>query len=367
MNSVLKRIAECGQSIWYDNIRRGMIASGELQRLIDDGVVGVTSNPTIFQKAIGESGDYDEALREMAVGDLRADEIYDTLAVQDIQAACDLFLPVYERMDRRDGFVSIEVNPHLAHDTRRTVAEARRLHAAVGRPNVMIKIPGTEEGLPAIQTALGEGINVNVTLIFGVDVYARIMEAYMAGVETFVESGGDAAGLASVASFFVSRVDTLVDGVLANKGDEAQPLLGKAAVANSKLAYERYQQVFAGERFAALRAKGARVQRPLWASTSTKNPSYSPTMYVDSLIGLDTVNTMPQVTLDAVRGGMDVAETVTKQVDQARRVIDQLAARGILIDEVTNDLRIAGVKAFADSYDKLLADVEAKRQGIAAA
>lgn len=364
MNPTLKQLSEQGQSIWYDNIRRGMLVSGEMQALIDDGVVGVTSNPSIFQKAIGQSSDYDDALRSLTERDLDTFAIYDALTIEDIQMTADLFRPVYDRTNGADGFVSLEVNPKLAYDTDATIAEARRLFTAVDRPNVMIKIPGTDEGIPAIRAVIGGGINVNVTLIFAVSVYEKIMTAYMDGLEDLLAAGGDPAKVASVASFFVSRVDTAVDKQLdarIDAGDASlSDLRGQAAIANSKLAYARYQEVFAGSRFANLRAKGARVQRPLWASTSTKNPAYRDTLYVDTLIGPDTVNTVPPQTLDAIRRGITVAQTVTQDVDQARDLISRLESLGISMDQVTADLRTAGVKAFADAFDALLADLQKK-------
>lgn len=369
MHPTIKKIADCGQSIWYDNIRRGMLHSGEMQQLIDEGVVGVTSNPTIFQKAICESGDYDDELRRLVADGLSAEQIYDQLTIEDIRTTADLFRPVYDRTDRRDGFVSIEVNPRLAFDTKATIAEARRLFKTVSRPNVMVKIPGTEEGLDAIKTAIGEGINVNVTLIFGIGPYERIMDAYLHGLETFLSAGGDPTRIASVASFFVSRVDSVVDKQLQQRIDSGDPecrdLLGKAAVANSKLAYARYKAIFTGHKFASLQARGARVQRPLWASTSTKNPDYSPTLYVAPLIGPDTVNTVPHVTLDAIRAGFDVIATVERDFDQAYGMLERINKLGIDMEKVTTDLRIAGVKAFADSFEQLIADVESKREAIA--
>jgi transaldolase len=343
MHPILKQLAECGQSIWYDNISRGMLASGAMQALIDEGVVGVTSNPSIFQKAICDSGDYDAALQELVAQGKSAAEIYDELTLADIRATADLFATVYDR----------------------TIAEARRLFAAVSRPNVMIKIPGTEEGLPAIRTAISEGINVNVTLIFSADVYERVMESYAHGIEDRLAARQDVNKIASVASFFVSRVDTAVDKQIADDPD-ASDLLGKAAVANSKMAYQRYLAFFEGPRFKPLAAKGANIQRPLWASTSTKNAAYSPTLYVDTLIGPNTVNTMPPVTLDAVREGIPVAVTVTEGLDEARQVLARLAERGVSMEQVTEDLRMAGVKAFADAFNKLMSDIESKRASVAA-
>jgi transaldolase len=361
---MLKKLADCGQSIWYDNIRRGMLASGAMQALIDEGVVGVTSNPTIFEKAIAHSSDYDDQIRDLIDSGKSTPEIFDALALDDIAATADLFRPVYDRSGGCDGYVSIEVNPHLAHDTERTIAEARRLFSTLDRPNIMVKIPGTPEGIPAIATAISEGINVNVTLIFSVDAYREIMQAYLDGLDELVVRGGDPSKVASVASFFVSRVDTAVDAQLAKRGD-LHHLRGKAAVANSKLAYQEYLKVFTGDRFAALKANGARVQRPLWASTSTKNPEYAPTIYVDTLIGPDTVNTVPPVTLDAIRAGINVKTTVTAGLAEANDAFDQLEKAGIDMNQVTEDLRTAGVKAFADSYDQLLASLESKRLAIA--
>ncbi|HRX83599.1 MAG TPA: transaldolase [Phycisphaerae bacterium] len=364
MHPMLKKLADCGQSIWYDNIRRGMLASGEMQALIDDGVVGVTSNPSIFEKAIAHSNDYDEQIRALIDAGHGTAEIFDSLALADIGAAADLFRPVYDRTDGHDGYVSIEVNPHLAHDTDATIAEARRLFRTLDRPNIMVKIPGTPEGIPAIATAIGEGINVNVTLIFSVDAYRDIMQAYLTGLQRLGDAGGKLNKVASVASFFVSRVDTVVDKQLAQSG-AAKDLLGKAAIANSKLAYQAYLEVFDGPAFGALRQRGARVQRPLWASTSTKNPDYPKTLYVDTLIGPDTVNTVPPVTLDAIREGITVKPTLTADVDAARKELERLKAAGISLEQVTEDLRTAGVKAFADSYDQLLASLESKRLAMA--
>ena len=292
MHPVLKKLADCGQSIWYDNVRRGMLDGGDMQALVDDGVVGVTSNPTIFMKAVTESDDYDEQIRRMASGGHDAPAIYDALTIEDIGRTADLFLPVYERTDRRDGFVSIEVSPKLAYDTQRTLAEAQRIYRALDRPNVMIKIPGTAEGLPAIEDALADGININVTLIFSADVYEDIMKAYLGGLQRYADAGNDPSRVASVASFFVSRVDSAIDPILAKHAD-GQQLLGKAAIANSKIAYARFRELFAGPRWEKLAASGAVVQRPLWASTSAKNPSYPDTLYVDNLIGEHTVNTLP--------------------------------------------------------------------------
>jgi transaldolase len=365
MNPVIARIAGLGQSIWYDNIRRGLLASGELQALIDDGVSGVTSNPTIFKKAIADSDDYAHALAELLDAGTGAMEIYETLAFDDIRRACDLFRPVYRRTEQHDGFVSLEVRPDLANDTAATIAEARRLYAAIDRPNVMIKIPATAAGIPAIEATIGAGINVNVTLIFSIEVYRAVIGAYLGGMEKFLGGGGEPADVASVASFFVSRVDSLVDKLLQAKIDAGQTALkelqGKAAVANAKIAYELYQKEFGGARFAALKAKGARPQRPLWASTSTKNPKYPDLIYVDTLIGPDTVNTVPPETLDAIRAHGQAELTLTRDVPAAHAALARLEQAGISMADVTERLKVDGVKSFADSFEQLIGAIEAKR------
>lgn len=367
LNDKIAELTGLGQSIWIDYIRRGMIESGELAALRDRGVVGLTSNPTIFQKAIAESDDYISALADCVGRGGSADEIYETLVFEDIRGAAAIMEPVFRSTDGVDGYVCIEVNPSLAHDTAATVAEGKRIVEAIGRPNVMIKVPGTLEGLPAIEALLTDGINVNVTLIFSVDVYRQVMQAYLRGVKRFADAGHDPSRVASVASFFVSRIDGAVDKLLAGQIEagrtDLSPLLGKAAIANTKLAYVAYQEVF--ERhdgpFAELRARGARVQRPLWASTSTKNPHYRDTYYIDTLIGPRTVNTVPPATLDALCDHLEARTTVTRDVPEAERVIQQLARAGIDLASVTADLRDTGVKLFADSFDALMADIEAKR------
>ena len=367
MNDKIAELTSLGQSIWIDYIRRGMIQNGELEALRDRGVVGLTSNPTIFQKAIAESDDYTGALADCAGRTGSADEIYETLVFDDIRNAAAIMEPVFRDTDGVDGYVSIEVNPSLAHDTAATVAEGKRIFETLGKPNVMIKVPGTAAGLPAIEALLADGINVNVTLIFSVDVYLNVMQAYLRGVKRFADAGHDPSRVASVASFFVSRIDGAVDKLLTTKIEagsaDLSPLLGQTAIANTKLAYVAYQEVF--ERsdgpFAELRARGARVQRPLWASTSTKNPDYRDTYYVDTLIGPHTVNTVPPATLDALCDHLDVRETVTHDVDDAERVIQQLAGAGIDLASVTAELRDTGVKLFADSFDAMMADIEAKR------
>jgi transaldolase len=360
-NNRLVALQSYGQSVWYDNISRDLIASGKLARLIaEDGVLGVTSNPTILERAISTGQLYDADIAALAAQGKSVLEIYEALAMADIGAAADLLRPVYDRTGGVDGYVSLEVSPHLAHDTARTIADARRLFAALGRPNIMIKVPATPEGIPAIRELIGSGINVNVTLIFALDVYDAVMGAYLAGLETLTARRGDPRRVASVASFFVSRVDAAVDRLLMGHPQE-KTLRGKAAVANAKLAYARFQKTFAGPRWEALAARGGRVQRPLWASTSTKHsPDYPKTIYVDNLIGPHTVNTMPPVTLDAFREEGQLAQTITEGVPEAQAHLAQLAAIGIDMDRVAAGLLRDGVKAFADSFDQLLAGLKAK-------
>ena len=364
MTNAIQEVQRLGQSVWYDNIRRGFIESGELARLIELGVSGLTSNPTIFEKAISAGSDYDEALLELALADQDAGDIFEALAVEDIRAAADLLRPVYDRTDGADGYASFEVSPHLAHDTEATVAEARRLFAALDRPNVMVKVPATPEGMPAIRRLIGEGINVNVTLTFALEAYRRVRDAYVSGLEDLAGSGGDLSAVASVASFFVSRVDTAVDGQVEDRvrggAEELEDLLGKAAVANAKLAYRDFKDTFGEERFASMRARGARVQRPLWASTSTKNPAYGDLLYVESLIGRDTVNTMPDATLTAFLEHGRAAETIERDVEGARLTLESLERAGISMSEVTSKLLADGVAAFADSFDQVVANVEEK-------
>jgi transaldolase len=365
MTGSLQEVQRLGQSIWYDNIGRGLLASGEIERLIQLGVTGLTSNPTIFEKAIAGSTDYDDALVSLAREGQGTRETYENLAMEDIRAAADLLRPVYDRTIGRDGYACLEVSPALAHNTEATIAEALRLFATLDRPNVMIKVPGTPQGIPAVRRLIGRGINVNVTLIFSLDAHRRVMEAYIAGLEDLAQTGGDLSRVASVASFFVSRVDTAVDALLGERARQGQKevvaLLGKAAIANAKLAYHSFKGVFGGERFAALRARGARVQRPLWASTSTKNPAYSDVLYVDQLIGRDTVNTMPPATLTAFIEHGQAGATLERDVAEAQHAMKALAAAGVSIDEVTDKLLADGVKSFADSFDQLLANVEEKR------
>lgn len=368
----LEQILRCGQSIWLDSISRDLINSGELQRLVsEDKLRGVTSNPTIFEQAINRGNSYDDALRVL----LQADEqqtdkaLFEALAVADIRMATDVLRPVYDATEGGDGYVSLEVSPHLAHDTERTIAEARRLWDAVQRPNLMIKIPATPAGMPAIARSIGAGVNINVTLMFSLQHYEDVAQAYMRGLSAMEErsSGKKITWPVSVASFFVSRVDNMIDPLLEKNGSpEALALRGKIAIANAKLAYQRFHEIFYGEPFAAFRSKGVHVQRPLWGSTSTKNPAYSDVLYVEQLIGPDTVNTVPPKTLDAFRDHGRAHETLTENVAQAEADIARLPDLGIDLDAVTKKLQDDGVAAFAESYDKLLAALKTKRQDIVA-
>ncbi len=347
-----------GQSPWLDNLRRGYLTSGQLQDLIDQGIRGLTSNPTIFQKAIEGSTDYDAEFGELVGGKVPTDAAYWQMAVEDIGHALDLFAPLFDESGGTDGFVSLEVDPGLARKTAETTAAARDLHARIARPNLLVKIPGTAEGLPSIRSVIGDGHNVNVTLIFSLERYEEVIEAYLSGLE---DCDGDLARIHSVASFFVSRVDTEVDRRLEAIGTEAAlGLRGKAAVSQAKLAYQHFLTRFSGPRWDALAARGARVQRPLWASTSTKNPAYPSTLYVDTLIGPDTVNTMPDITIDAFQQQGTVARTIDDEVDDARAHLDGLAAVGIELDDVTRVLEDEGVASFSKSFDELLASLEAK-------
>jgi transaldolase / glucose-6-phosphate isomerase len=358
-----------GQSIWLDYIRRNLLTGGELKRLIDeDGLRGMTSNPAIFEKAIVGSTDYTDLLQSLAQKhDLDAKARYEVLAIHDIQDAADFLRPVYDATKRRDGYVSLEVSPYLARDTNGTLDEARRLWKAVARENVMIKVPGTAEGIPAFQQLIGEGININVTLLFAQEVYEKVAEAYIAGLEQLSATGGDVSKMASVASFFISRIDTLVDSKL-NEKLKAKPdgqqeallkgILGKVAIANGKLTYQKYLQIFSGPRWEKLAKRGAQTQRVLWASTSTKNPAYRDVVYVEELIGKDTVNTVPPATLDAFRDHGKVRESLTEDIESAKQTMSDLAKVGISMNEVTDQLTVEGVKLFADAFDKLLQAVE---------
>jgi transaldolase len=358
----LKQLGTLGQSIWLDYIRRDLISSGKLRRLIEeDGLRGMTSNPSIFEKAIADSHDYDEDIRAMALEGNGAAAIYESLSQRDVESAADEFRPVYDATDGKDGYVSLEVNPHLAHDTGGTLKEARRLWAALNRPNVLIKVPATAEGLPAIRQLIGEGISVNVTLLFGLPRYRQVAEAYIAGTEARAAQGKPVKHVASVASFFISRIDALVDPILAGlvasggtEADLAKRVRGQTAIASAKMAYQVYKEVFAGERFRKLAAQGARVQRLLWASTSTKNPEYSDVRYVEALIGPDTVNTVPLETLDAYRDHGEPRVRLEQDVEEARWAMSRLADLGIDIDKVTQQLEDEGVEKFDKPFDKLM-------------
>jgi transaldolase/glucose-6-phosphate isomerase len=365
----LIKLHSLGQSIWLDFLRRGMLVSGQLQQLIDeDALMGMTSNPSIFEKAIGGSHDYDDAIRVLALEGKDVREIYETLTVEDVQRAADIFRPVYDETDGGDGFVSLEVSPHLAHDTEGTIAEARRLWAAVDRPNVMIKVPGTLEGLPAIQRLIGEGTNVNVTLLFGLPRYRQVAEAYIAGLEARVAQGAPLEHVASVASFFLSRIDVLADPLLEElmKGQDpgaelAKRLHGQVAIASAKIAHQIFKEIFGNDRFGKLLAEGARVQRLLWASTSTKNPSYSDVKYVEALIWPQTINTVPLETLDAYRDHGNPAPRLEEETDQARDVLEKLSEVNIDLDKVTQQLEDEGVDKFVQPFDRLLDTLEKER------
>ena len=364
----LKELAEQGQSIWLDYIRRSLIRSGELKRLVEeDGIRGVTSNPTIFEKAIAGSTDYDEALRSMLAADrqIEVGKLYEPLAIEDIQMAADVLRPVYDATHGDDGYVSLEVSPHLAHDTEKTVSEAKRLRAAVNRPNLMIKVPATPAGIPAIERLIGDGVNVNITLMFSMSHYEAVARAYVKGLERCA----DPSKVASVASFFVSRVDTVVDKALEAVGTpEAKALLGKIAIANSKVVYRRFLEIFHGEGFVSLRQRGARVQRPLWASTGTKNPAYSDVLYVENLIGAETVNTLPPDTINAFREhGTVPGPTVKEGFDEADAALARLASLGIDLNAITEKLQEDGVAAFSVSFDQLMAALDKKRETMAGA
>lgn len=354
-----------GQSIWLDYIRRDLITSGELKKLVDDGLSGMTSNPTIFQKAIAQSSDYDDALRAFLAANPRADikTIYEHLAVEDIQMVADILRPIYDGTYGTDGFVSLEASPRLAYDTAGTIAEVRHLWRLVDRPNVMIKVPSTPQGIPAIETLIAEGININITLMFSIKHYEAVSQAYISGLTRNPEPRR----VASVASFFVSRLDTYVDKELEKIGTkEALALRGKAAIANSKLVYRRFREVFFGEEFAAERRRGARVQRVLWGSTSTKNPAYSDVMYVEGLMGPETVNTLPMETIEAFLDHGKALQTVDKNVEEAEQALAGLSKLGIDLEAITEQLQKDGVKAFADSFEQLLGALEEKRKVSAA-
>ena len=373
MSARAQQLLTLGQSVWLDFIRRGPLVSGEFDRQVaEDGVVGVTSNPTIFQQAIAKSTDYDTALAAAIAKGLEGEALFEALAIEDIQMACDRMRAVYDGSKGMDGRVSIEVSPRLAHDSAGTLAAAKRLHAAVARENVMIKIPATAAGLPAITGAIAAGISVNVTLIFSLARYAEVMEAYLLGLEQRAAAGGDLSRIRSVASFFISRVDSKVDAAIdaraatlpagSTERAELESLRGKAAVANARLAYAAFEEVFGAARFKALAAKGAHVQRPLWASTSTKNPSYRDVLYVEELIGPDTVNTIPPATLVAFNDHGVVETRIRNSMDEARALFGKLNALGVPVESLIDQLEGEGVTAFAKSYDDLLGAIETRRR-----
>jgi len=368
MTNALHRLyAEQGQSPWIDFIDRDLIDSGKLAGMVDDGIRGLTSNPTIFAKAVA-TGQYDELIRrEIEAGD-DAQQIYEQIATSDVGDAADVLRRVYDEADGTDGFASIEVEPNLADDTDATLARARELWAQLGRPNVMIKIPAAPAGIPAVQAAIADGINVNVTLMFSVDVYREVARAYVAGLRQRHERGEDISRIASVASFFVSRVDSKVDRMLTEAGERAAlEARGRAAIANARLAYEAFGEIFGGDEFADLRAAGAKVQRCLWASTSTKNPDYRDVLYVEELIGPDTVDTMPLETIEAFLDHGRVERTLDRDVNDARQALREVEASGISMERVTEELLAEGVASFAKSFDELIETIESKRKELAPA
>jgi transaldolase len=368
----LLELQKYGQSVWLDYIRRFLITSGDLQNLIDgDGLRGITSNPSIFEKAIAGSADYADFLDQLHAQGLSTQEIYERIVIRDIQDAADILLPVYKATNRNDGYVSLEVSPTLARDTQGTIAEARRLWKSVGRPNIMIKVPGTVEGAPAVRQLTSEGINVNITLLFAQEAYIRVAEAYIDGLEAALKAGKDISGIASVASFFVSRIDSLVDSMIdahlknaPSAEDEKllHDLQGKVAIANAKQAYRSYQGMIASQRWKALAAQGAHVQRLLWASTSTKNPKYRDVLYIEELIGPDTVNTIPPATMDAFREHGIVRRTLDADLATADKTMKDLERAGISMQKVTGQLLDDAIKLFDDAFQKLLAAVEQKKR-----
>ncbi|HXG93895.1 MAG TPA: transaldolase [Blastocatellia bacterium] len=375
MANPLVELTKLGQSVWYDNIERKLITSGELRRLIDeDDLRGVTSNPAIFEKAISGSDLYDSQLKELAEQGKKAVEIYEAMAIEDIQMAADELRRVYDKTNGADGFVSLEVSPLLAFDTAATIDDARRLWQLVGRPNVMIKIPGTPEGIPAIEQCIYEGININITLLFALDAYEQTMEAFIRGLERRLDEGKSVERISSVASFFVSRIDTAADKRLQEKINQAtsedeklklQSLLGRIAIANAKMAYQRYKRVFHGERFAKLKEAGAQVQRPLWASTSTKNPAYPDIYYVEALIGPETVDTMPPQTVAAFRDHGRAQITIENDLDKEQARLALLEEVGIRLSDVTSQVLADAVRLFVEPFEKLIAAIRTRRDEIA--
>jgi transaldolase len=373
-NNPLVELTNLGQSVWYDNIERKLVTSGELRRLIEeDSLRGVTSNPAIFEKAISGSDLYEEQLRELAEQGKSANDIYEAIAVRDVQMAADALATVYEQTAGLDGYVSLECSPLLANETQGTIEEARRLWKWLDRKNVMIKIPGTPEGIPAIEQCIYEGININITLLFSLTSHEQTMEAYIRGLERRAEDGLPVDGISSVASFFVSRIDTAADKLIEDRIKQVtseeeksrlQSLLGRVAIANAKMAYERYKEIFHGERFAALKERGARVQRPLWASTSTKNPAYRDVYYVEALIGPETVDTMPPATLEAFRDHGVARVTIEDNLDEERAILARLEESGISLNEVTAQVLDEGVQKFIEPFQKLLSATESRRKEV---
>ncbi len=374
MANPLQQLKNFGQSVWYDNIDRSQLVSGQFQSLLDnDGVVGVTANPTIFQKSISHGNAYDEQMTQLISEGKGVNEIYEAMIIQDIRTVADMLRPIYDRTNMADGYVSLEVSPELAHDTDRTIAEVRRFWKMVDRPNLLIKIPATPEGIPAIQAALTEGINVNITLIFSIQAYREVTEAYLSALEERNASGKDISHIASVASFFVSRVDTLVDKLLDDKikatadsteQQKLKMLQGKAAIANARLVYQDFKKIFGTPRFETLKHSGAHVQRPLWASTSTKNPAYRDVLYAEELIGPDTVDTMPLETIENFADHGRVALTIENNIPQAKAELEMLESVGISYNAVTQQLLDEGVQKFADSFHQLFQGIEEKKKAI---
>jgi transaldolase len=374
MTNPLLQLKSHGQSVWYDTVDRAQLDNGLFKRLLDeDGVVGVTSNPTIFQKSISHGDAYDEQITQLVQEGKNTSDIYEALAIRDIRTVADMMLPIYEKANRQDGFVSLEVSPDLAHDTEATLQEARRFWKMVDRPNLMIKIPATPEGLPAVRQSLTEGMNINITLIFSIEDYRKVTDAFISALEERNAEGKDISHIASVASFFVSRVDTLVDQLLEEKikasTDNAEQqklksLEGKAAIANARLVYQDFKNIFHSPRFETLKHSGAHVQRPLWASTSTKNPAYRDVLYAEELVGPDTVDTMPLETIENFRDHGKVRFSVEDDIQQAKNELAELEKIGIHYDQVTQQLQDEGVKKFADSFHELFKGIESKKQSI---
>ncbi|MCG3117486.1 MAG: transaldolase [Candidatus Manganitrophus sp. SA1] len=371
----IKELQKQGQSLWLDHFNRALITSGELQRLIDEGLTGLTSNPTIFEKAIGESADYDEEIRRLVSERKAVSEIVDALTIKDIQMAADLFRPLYERTNGQDGFVSIELNPALAHQTEATIAAAKALHPRLDRPNVMIKVPATEEGIPAIEALTAEGISINITLLFSLERYAQVASAYIAGIKSRLQRGRPVMSIRSVASVFVSRIDTAVDRLLEahiqETGIEAERaafkvLLGKAGISNAKMIYQKFKEIFQGPDFLEIQNQGVSLQRVLWGSTGTKNPNYSDLLYVEELIGPETINTVPPATLAAFKDHGKVRPSLEENLGEAREMLQKLSAIGIHLRRVTDDIQEEGVKSFSESFEKLFARLAEKRRNMLA-